>query len=203
MNRPITTQATKLPSAQLSKTDLFSKTEIEGCFTFRNRLFQDQRGSFTKVYARELFVNAGIDMPVAEVFVSNSRKGVIRGMHFQTPPYGLEKIVSCLSGRILDVVLDLRKTSATYGKALGIELSSDSETTVIVPIGCAHGFYAYEDNSLVSYVVNQGHNQNADKGILWNSFGFKWPSDHEPSTPPILSGRDLEFPAFHDFISPF
>lgn len=203
MGKPITTETTKFPSAQFSMAEFFSKTEIEGCFTYRNRLFKDQRGSFTKVYARELFVSSGIDMPVAEVFVSNSRKGVIRGMHFQVPPYGLAKVVTCLSGRILDVVLDLRKTSATFGKAVGIELSGENETTVIVPIGCAHGFYSYEDNSLVSYVVNQGHQQSADQGILWNSFGFKWPSDDDPSLPPILSERDREFPAFHDFKSPF
>jgi dTDP-4-dehydrorhamnose 3,5-epimerase len=186
-----------------ASSDPFLRTEIEGCFTFRNRLFKDQRGSFTKVYARELFMSVGIDLPVAEVFISNSQKGVIRGMHFQTPPYGLAKVVSCLAGRILDVILDLRKNSTTFGKSIGVELSPSNETTVYVPCGCAHGFYAYEDNSLVSYVVDKDFNQSADKGILWNSFGFKWPSDHDRSVPPILSVRDLEFPAFQDFKSPF
>lgn len=189
-------------SAAHSSAESFRKTEIEGCFTFRNRIFKDQRGSFTKVYAREVFANAGLEMPVAEVFVSTSQRGVIRGMHFQAPPYDLTKIVSCLGGRILDVVLDLRKASATYGKAIGIELSAINETTVIVPAGCAHGFYSYQDNSLVSYVVSQGHNQSADQGILWNSFDFKWPSEPGSSIP-IMSGRDLQFPTFADFTSPF
>lgn len=189
-------------SSANSSAELFTKTEIEGCYTFRNRIFKDQRGSFTKVYAEEVFASVGLEMPVAEVFVSNSHRGVLRGMHFQTPPYDLTKIVSCLCGRILDVVLDLRRNSSTYGKAIGIELSAANEITVIVPVGCAHGFYSYEDNSLVSYVVSQGHNQSADQGLLWNSFGFKWPAEIGPSMP-IMSDRDLQFPTFADFKSPF
>lgn len=179
-------------------SDLFKKTEIEGCFTFQSRLFKDHRGSFSKIYSQEIYKKMGLDIPVAEVFFSNSNKNVIRGMHFQEPPHDQAKIVSCLSGKILDVVLDLRKSSPSYGRSVGIELSGENGTTVFIPRGCAHGFYAYEDNSVVCYVVETNHNKDADLGVLWDSFGFEWPSRDA-----ILSDRDLQLPAFRSFVNPF
>jgi dTDP-4-dehydrorhamnose 3,5-epimerase len=179
-------------------TELFNKTEIQGCYTFQSRLFKDQRGSFAKIYSQEIFKKMGLEIPVAEVFFSSSNKNVIRGMHFQTPPHDQAKVVNCISGRILDVVLDLRKNSPSYGKSMGLELSGENETTLFIPRGCAHGFYSYEDNSLVTYVVETNHNKEADQGVLWNSFGFKWPSQDV-----ILSVRDQQFPTFQNFINPF
>jgi dTDP-4-dehydrorhamnose 3,5-epimerase len=179
-------------------SELFKKTDIEGCFTFKSSLFQDQRGSFTKMYSSEVFKPLGLDIPVAEVFFSNSHKKVIRGMHFQTPPHDHAKIVTCVSGRVLDVVLDLRKSSPSYGKAIGTELTAGNETTLFIPKGCAHGFYSYEDNSIICYVVETNHHKDSDKGILWDSFGFDW-----PDTQAILSTRDLQFPTLQNFINPF
>jgi dTDP-4-dehydrorhamnose 3,5-epimerase len=179
-------------------TDLFKKTEIEGCYIFKNGIFRDQRGSFSKVFSSESFKSIGMDISIAEVFFSNSLKGVVRGMHFQAPPHEQAKIVSCLSGRVLDVVLDIRKTSSTYGKAIGIELTADNEKTVVIPKGCAHGFYSYEDNSIISYMVETNHNKVADQGILWNSFKFDWPTSN-----PIISERDRQFLKFQDFKTPF
>lgn len=179
-------------------SDLFQKTDIEGCYIFKSGLFTDQRGSFSKVFAANAFKSIGMNIPVAEVFFSNSHKNVIRGMHFQAPPHDQAKIVCCLSGRILDVVLDLRQSSKTYGKAIGIELTASNEKTVVIPKGCAHGFYSYEDNSIVSYIVETNHNKVADQGVHWDSFGFHW-----PVTEPIISGRDLQLPDFKDFATPF
>jgi dTDP-4-dehydrorhamnose 3,5-epimerase len=119
-------------------------------------------------------------------------------MHFQTPPHDHAKIVNCVSGRVLDVVLDLRKNSQSYGKAIGKELTASNETTLFIPRGCAHGFYSYEDNSIICYVVETNHNKDSDKGDLWNSFGFKWPSEQA-----ILSDRDLQFPTLQEFENPF
>ncbi len=178
--------------------EMFQKTEIEGCFVFKSSLFKDKRGSFSKIYSSEIFMSLGLEIPVAEVFFSNSHKNVIRGMHFQSPPHDHAKIVSCVAGRVLDVVLDLRKSSSSYGKAMGTELTALNEMTLFIPKGCAHGFYSYEDNSIICYIVETNHHKDSDKGILWNSFGFQWPQEQV-----ILSERDLEFPTLKNFVNPF
>lgn len=179
-------------------SDLFKETEIPGCYTFHSGLFKDQRGSFAKIYSQKIFKEMGLDFPIAEVFFSNSNRDVLRGMHFQAPPHDQAKIVNCISGRILDVVLDLRKNSSKYGKAIGLELSGENETTVYIPRGCAHGFYSYEDNSIMCYAVETNHNTVADQGVLWNSFGFQWPSSEV-----ILSARDARFPTLAELSNPF
>jgi len=179
-------------------SEQFKETAIQGCYTFHSRLFKDQRGSFAKIYSQNIFKQMGLDVPIAEVFFSSSNKNVIRGMHFQVPPHDQAKIVNCISGRILDVILDLRKSSSTYGKSIGLELTGENETTVYIPRGCAHGFYSYEDNSIMCYAVETNHNKDADQGILWNSFSFQWPSQNV-----ILSGRDEQFPTLAEFNNPF
>lgn len=179
-------------------SELFKETKIPGCYTFHSRVFKDQRGSFAKMYSQDLFKQLGLDVPLAEVFFSSSNKNVVRGMHFQVPPHDQAKIVNCVSGRILDVVLDLRKSSPSYGQAIGLELSGENETTVYIPRGCAHGFYSYEDNSIVCYAVETNHNKDADQGVLWNSFGFQWPSQEV-----IVSVRDENLPKLAEFNNPF
>jgi dTDP-4-dehydrorhamnose 3,5-epimerase len=176
----------------------FVETEITGCFTYKSNLFKDHRGSFLKMFSQDIFASQGVNIPVAEIFFSNSHKGVLRGMHFQKPPFDHAKVVSCLSGKVLDVVLDLRKSSKSYGKAIGVELSPESETTLFIPRGCAHGFYAFEDNSLMCYAVETVHNKEADSGVLWNSFGFSWPNKEV-----LISERDQSFLEFSKFESPF
>lgn len=179
-------------------SELFKETAIPGCYTFHSRLFKDQRGSFAKMYSETIFKQMGLNVPIAEVFFSSSNKNVVRGMHFQVPPHDQAKIVNCVLGRILDVVLDLRKSSPSYGKAIGIELTGENETTVCIPRGCAHGFYSYEDNSVVCYAVETSHNKEADQGVLWNSFGFQWPSKDV-----IMSVRDEQLPKLAEFNNPF
>jgi len=178
--------------------ELFKETAIPGCYIFHSRLFKDQRGSFSKMYSQEIFKQMGLDVPLAEVFFSSSNKNVVRGMHFQAPPHDQAKIVNCVAGKILDVVLDLRKNSRSYGKSIGVELSGECETTVYIPRGCAHGFYSYEDNSIICYAVETNHNKDADQGVLWNSFGFEW-----PRTNVIMSARDEKLPTFAEFNNPF
>jgi len=178
--------------------ELFQSTDIQGCHIYKSSLFKDERGTFTKIFSDEIFKSIGMNIPVSEVFFSTSHENVLRGMHFQAPPHDQVKIVSCLSGRILDVILDLRKSSKTFGKTLSFELNFASEMTLIIPRGCAHGFYAYEDNSIVSYLVETNHNKTADQGIHWDSFGFNWPSGD-----PIVSSRDQQLPTLRDFVNPF
>lgn len=178
--------------------ELFQPTVIQGCYTFKSSVFRDERGSFSKLYSEQIFKSLGLDIPIAEVFFSNSRKGVLRGMHFQTPPHQQVKVVSCLQGRILDVVLDLRKSSPSYGKSMGLELTAENETTLVIPRGCAHGFYTYEDNSLVCYMVETNHDKASDQGVAWDSFGFAWPEGEK-----IISIRDRQFATFSNFTNPF
>lgn len=178
--------------------ELFQVTKIEGCYIFKSNFFYDHRGSFTKIYSEGLYKNLGLQFSIAEIFFSDSHKDVVRGMHFQIPPHDHAKVVTCIAGQILDVVLDLRKSSPTYGKAIGVELAPNLGRTLVIPRGCAHGFYSYQDHSIVCYAVETSHNKSSDAGVKWDSFGFSW-----PSLMPKISERDRQFPNFNDFISPF
>jgi dTDP-4-dehydrorhamnose 3,5-epimerase len=176
----------------------FTPTPIDGCYLYASKLFQDGRGTFSKIYSQAAFEALKLDISIAEVFYSSSAKNVLRGMHFQTPPHDQVKVVSCLAGRILDVVVDLRKNSPSFQKVFSIDLYPKLETTLVIPSGCAHGFYSYEDDSIVSYVVETNHNKEADQGVLWSSVDFTWPSKS-----PILSERDQSFPPINQFVTPF
>ncbi|OYU44405.1 MAG: dTDP-4-dehydrorhamnose 3,5-epimerase, partial [Burkholderiales bacterium PBB4] len=140
----------------------------------------------------------GISMTVREEFFSTSAKGVLRGMHFQVPPHAHQKIIYCLSGRVLDVLLDLRMDSLTYGHSVGIELSAINHHVVYLPAGIAHGFLSQEDNSCLVYKTDAVHAPESDFGLRWDSFGFDWPIEKG-----IISGRDLNHPLFANFSSPF
>ena len=143
---------------------------------------------------------AALGLPVVwnEEYYSISRKGVIRGMHFQTPPYDHEKLVYCMRGRVLDVVLDLRISSPTYRQHIAIELDDAKKNGLMIPKGMAHGFLALTDDVLMSYKVTTVYAPENDAGIHWNSFGFNWKIEQ-----PIVSARDNTHPAFKDFVSPF
>lgn len=158
---------------------------------------RDQRGIFVKTWHPDLFSPHGIRMPLAEEFFSVSGRGVIRGMHFQTPPHDHEKIVYCPAGRVLDVVLDLRR-GPTFGAVSCWELSAENGFVIHIPRGFAHGFLAREDNSVMIYKTSTVYSPEHDAGIAWDSFGFNWPVDC-----PVLSERDREHPSFASFESPF
>ena len=119
-------------------------------------------------------------------------------MHFQVPPAHHAKIVTCLSGVVLDVILDLRKSSPTFGLVESLELSESNRHFLFIPSGFAHGFLSLTEDSVVHYLTGAEHSPKHDKGIRWNSFGFKWPVSN-----PVVSDRDSELPLFSDFESPF
>lgn len=171
---------------------------LPGVFIIQVRRFVDARGEFVKTFHEEMFREIGIDVNWQEDFFSVSKAGVLRGMHFQLPPHDHEKLVYCISGRILDVVLDLRKTSEFYGQARSIELSSSDPHLVFIPKGMAHGFLALEDDSIVGYKTTVVHHPESDSGIHWDSFGYKWPTAH-----PMLSARDASFEGMQSFDSAF
>lgn len=173
-------------------------TELEGVLVLKPDVHQDGRGSFVKTYHKELFEACGISFQPREEFFSVSHKDVLRGMHFQLPPAAHAKLVYCPTGRVLDVVLDLRKSSKTRGNCTARELSAKNREMLFVPIGCAHGFLSLEDNSMMVYQTSTVHSPAHDAGVLWNSFGFDWPVKSL-----ILSARDQQFPVLRNFQSPF
>jgi dTDP-4-dehydrorhamnose 3,5-epimerase len=177
---------------------LIQETAIAGCFTLKAAKHHDARGHFTKWFTKDAFANAGLCSEWHEVYSSESRRGVIRGLHFQQPPADHFKLVHCLSGRAIDVVLDLRYGSPSFGEHIKISLSPEEPKSVYIPKGCAHGFYAELDHTLMLYQVSSCHKPSLDSGIRWDSAGIKWPTDT-----PIVSSRDAELPKLLDFESPF
>lgn len=158
----------------------------------------DLRGNFTKTFHKPTFEAAGLPFELRESYFSFSAKNVIRGMHFQLPPYDHSKIVFCPSGAILDVIIDLRVDSTTYGAYYSALLSDENHVAMYIPEGFAHGFKSLTDNAITYYLVSTEYNREADTGILWSSFGFNWEVDE-----PIISARDQSFVSFTDFKSNF
>lgn len=173
-------------------------TRIQGLMELILPKSDDDRGSFIKSFHLPSLQEHGLEFALKESYFSYSHKDVIRGMHFQLPPHDHEKIVFCLQGEILDVVVDLRKNSSTYGSFVSAELSESNHKALLIPKGCAHGFLSLEDKSITYYLVSSAYHKESDTGILYNSFGMNWPVNN-----PVISGRDLSFEALKDFKSPF
>lgn len=173
-------------------------TGLEGCVELRLAPFRDARGLFLKTYHEAMFKDLGLCTEWREEFVSTSAKGVLRGMHFQVPPHDHEKLVLCLAGRVLDVALDLRADSPTYGRCAAVELSAEQANGLYLPKGFAHGFLALEEGSTLLYKVSTMHAPSHDRGLRWDSVGFEW-----PAASPLISPRDAAFPALVDFETPF
>jgi dTDP-4-dehydrorhamnose 3,5-epimerase len=159
---------------------------------------QDARGEFIKSFHETSLVKHGIDFTLRESYYSFSKKDVIRGMHFQLPPYDHCKIVFCPVGAILDVMVDLRKDSPTYRQALAYELSAENHKALYIPEGFAHGFKSLTDGAMTYYLVSSEYNKEHDTGIRYDSIGFDWGVSE-----PVLSARDLSFVGMGEFESPF
>jgi len=160
--------------------------------------FYDNRGSFIKTFHDTILRDNGINFQLKESYFSFSNQGVIRGMHFQLPPHQHAKIVFCPSGAILDVIVDLRKSSPTYGQYFAHTLSADNHKAYYIPEGFAHGFKALTNEAMTYYLVSSEYSKEHDTGIRYDSFGFDWQTDQ-----PTISDRDRTFPALQDFASPF
>jgi len=164
---------------------------LHGAFLVKLFRQADDRGVFFKPFHASSLKKNGIDFEARESICSVSRKDVVRGMHFQEGEHAQAKLVYCPNGAILDVVLDMRPESPTYGGFEAVELSAQNGHALYIPEGFAHGFLALTDDAITSYIMNREYHQPADKGILWNSFGFDWPVKN-----PIISERDLSFVKF-------
>lgn len=176
----------------------FRDTSLLGCYIVKSNVFKDHRGSFTKLYHEDIFEKNGIHAIFKEQYYTVSEKNVMRGMHFQIPPHDHSKLITCLSGRVLDVVLDLRNNSDTYGEVASFELTQGDGMSLFIPKGMAHGFLSLEENSGMLYSTTTVHDPHHDSGVRWDSFGFCWPRKS-----PIISDRDSILPNFSDFESPF
>lgn len=174
------------------------KTGFDGLFLIESPKFNDPRGSFQKVYNRIFFLEHGLECDFCELYYSVNQYGVIRGMHFQTPPEDHVKLVYVTKGEIIDVVVDIRTSSSTYGKHYMTTLSEDDDRYLYIPRGFAHGFASLETGTIVNYAQTSCYSPEHDCGILASSCGIKWPFNN-----PIVSGRDLTFEALSNFKSPF
>lgn len=172
----------------------FEKTILKGVCIINNFNAIDNRGLFVKTFNKKLFQDENIDFEIRESYFSVSKRNVIRGMHFQLPPNDHEKLVYVPYGAILDVVVDIRKNSPTYGKYISIELSDQNKKSVFIPKGFAHGFKSLLDDTITVYNVATEYNSIADSGIHYNSFGFDWEIKH-----PIVSPRDVKFIGLNGF----
>ncbi|MFM2074966.1 MAG: hypothetical protein RJB34_1271 [Pseudomonadota bacterium] len=161
----------------------------------------DLRGCFVKTYVKSWVraINIGDqnEFEFAEEYYSISKKNVLRGMHFQTPPHQHKKLVFCAAGAVEDVVVDLRK-GGNYGKYCRVTLDSSTPKLLMIPAGVAHGFLSLSDTSIMIYKTSTEYAPENDKGVLYNSFGFKWASEN-----PIISERDMKHIDFPSFDSPF
>ena len=177
-----------------------NKTFIKDLLIIEPQLFKDDRGFFYETYNKKNFEKI-IKANFIQDNESKSNRGVVRGLHFQLPPFEQAKLVRCVNGKILDVAVDLRVNSKTYGKFFSIELSSKNNKQLLVPKGFAHGFQVLSEAAIVSYKVDNYYNPKADSGIIWNDkdLSIGWNLEIKP----ILSDKDLKLISFKEFKSPF
>lgn len=176
------------------------ETSLQGVYEIIPDVYSDDRGFFFESYNAEKFAAIGIDTVFVQDNHSFSKKGVLRGLHFQLPPSPMTKLVRCTRGRLWDVAVDLRKNSPTYLEWFGVELSAENKKMLYVPEGCAHGFYALEDCELL-YKVSHTFQKELDGAVAWNdsAFNIAWPLQGDP----ILSDKDKVAPKLSELQLPW
>ena len=178
----------------------FEKTTIEGLFVIKPRVFIDERGYFYESYNKAIFDKNGLDLDFVQDNQSLSHKGVLRGLHFQAPPFAQGKLVRVIQGSVLDVAVDIRPHSPTYGKYESVLLSGENKTQFWIPPGFAHGFITLEDNTIFYYKCTSPYSKESEGAILWNDpqLNIDWNIEQ-----PIVSSKDQEAELFKNFKSPF
>lgn len=177
----------------------FTPTEIPGCVEILAQRSDDLRGSFVKTFHEDVFAAAGLPGHFAEWYHTFSHRGVLRGLHFQSPPMEHGKLVWCLAGSVLDVAVDLRVGSPAFGRHVAVELTAADANGIYLPPGLAHGYLVTsEGGATMSYGTTTVFAPECDAGIAWDSAGVDW-----GIAEPILSERDGDLPALADFASPF
>ena len=175
----------------------FSSTPINGLYIIELNPFNDLRGQLIKPFNSFQYKQGAptdINVDIKEVWFTKSNLNVIRAMHLQVGELACEKIVSVIRGKVMDVILDIREDSPTYGSVFSIELSEDFPKSVYIPIGCAHGYKVLQDESVVMYLSTQDHSGKDDIGIRYDSFGYDWQLEN-----PIISEKDANLPVFGEY----
>lgn len=175
------------------------ETGLEGLVEIFPRIFEDERGLFFEAYNQEGFRQHGIDYNFVQDNQSFSKKGVVRGLHIQLPPFAQAKFVKVITGRVLDVAVDVRPGSKTFGKYYTCLLDSKLNNAMLIPEGFAHGFAALED-SIFQYKCSNFYNKASETGIVWNdkTLNINWQVDN-----PIVSEKDQILPTFEEFVTKF
>ena len=178
------------------------KTDIDGVVIIEPRIFKDSRGYFFESFSKREFDEKVGHVDFVQDNESCSTKGVMRGLHFQRPPFAQAKLVRCVKGRVLDVAVDIRKGSPTYGKHVAVELTEDNHRQFFIPRGFAHGFAVLSDVAVFQYKCDNYYHPEADGGIsiVDPSLGIDWQLDPSQA---ILSDKDTRHPLLADFDSPF
>lgn len=178
------------------------KTDIEGVFVIEPRIFKDTRGYFFESYSKREFDEKIGPIDFVQDNESCSTKGVMRGLHFQRPPFTQAKLVRCVKGAVLDVAVDIRKGSPTYGKHVAVELTEDNHRQFFIPKGFAHGFAVLSDVAVFQYKCDEYYHPEADGGIsiLDKALGIDWRINPSEA---ILSEKDTKHQLLKDFDTPF
>ena len=176
------------------------KTPLEGLLVIKPRIFGDDRGYFFESWSKKSFSEAGLDLNFVQDNQSLSSKGVLRGLHFQNPPYSQGKLVRVIKGAVLDIAVDIRKDSPTYGQHFSVELSEKNKTIVWIPPGFAHGFTTLKDNTIFTYKCTGVYNKESEGTLIWNDkdLNINWEVND-----PLVSEKDLVADNFNNFESKF
>jgi dTDP-4-dehydrorhamnose 3,5-epimerase len=179
---------------------LIPPSQISGLKILQPNLIHDERGYFFESYHLETFARLGITDVFVQDNQSCSKKNVIRGLHFQAPPFAQAKLVRVVKGAALDVAVDLRKESPTYGQHFSILLSEENKLQFYIPVGFAHGFAALEEDTVFAYKCSNIYHKDSERSILFNDkdLNINWNIKN-----PIVTHRDLQAMSFNDFVSPF
>jgi len=174
--------------------------KISGLKLLQPSIFQDARGYFFESYNYETFKKLGIEDVFVQDNQSFSKKNVIRGLHFQAPPFAQAKLVRVMKGAVMDVAVDLRKNSPTYGQHFSVELNEENQLQLYIPVGFAHGFAALEENTILAYKCSNIYHKDSERSIVFDDkdLNIHWNIEN-----PIVTEKDLQGVCFKNFISPF
>ncbi len=176
------------------------ETKIKDLLVIKPDVFHDERGYFFESYNKARFAQHGLDMNFVQDNESQSMKGVLRGLHFQKPPFAQGKLVRVVKGAVMDVAVDLRKGSPTYGQWESVVLTGGNKLMFWIPEGFAHGFVCLENHSVLTYKCTNVYNKASEGSLRWDDpdLGVFWDIEN-----PILSEKDMTAPMFRDFVTPF
>lgn len=173
----------------------FRETKLPGVMLVETARYEDARGSFTETYSRRTWEEAGLHEDFVQDNLSLSKRGTLRGLHYQIEPWGMGKLVRCIHGAVFDVAVDLRRDSETFGRWDGVTLSAENGHSLWVPTGFAHGFVALEDDTAVHYKCTQVYTPEAERSVLYSdpAIGIEWPLQ-----PTLIADKDASAPLLAD-----